>query len=260
MPKVGVEPTLSRGELRPERSASASSATSAWCVLYTMNPHCFSLYLIMTKRKKAIYILDTMKTLFPDAPATELENWKTPFQLLVAIILSAQTTDVGVNKVTKKLFEKYPTPEKMAQASQEEIRKLISSVNYSNNKAKYLIKTAKILLEKYNGKVPTTVKELQTLAGVGEKTAKVFLNVLHNANVGIGVDTHVARVSQRLGLTKNTDPSKIAADLEKIYPKERWHEVNRYFVLYGRYRCKANAKKPNPLCVFDFCKVCGKNN
>ncbi len=215
-----------------------------------------SCYTACMTRAKAIEILDKMKKLFPDAPVTELTNWETDFQLLVAIILSAQMTDKGVNKVTKALFAKYPTPTAMTSADHREIYDLIPSINFAPTKAKYLLGTAKTIVEKYRGQVPQTVAELMILPGVGEKTAKVFLSSFYGYNVGIGSDTHVLRVAKRLGLTQETTPSKVSADLEKIYPKNRWHEVNQYFVLYGRYICTAKAPVPNDKCVFEFCSYC----
>ena len=201
-----------------------------------------------------LHILSKMEELFPDAKS-ELVNWSTPFQFLVCIVLSAQTTDKQVNKITPELFKNYPDPLSMSKASINDISKLIRTVNFFNNKAKHISLLSKKLVEDFNGEVPKTEKELVTLPGVGKKTANVFLNDLYKSNEGIAVDTHVARVSQRLGLTKNKDPKKISLDLEKLYPKEDWWKINRYFVLYGRYICKARMTKTT--CVFkDICSYC----
>lgn len=195
-----------------------------------------------------------MESLFPNAQS-ELVNWDTPFQFLICIVLSAQTTDKGVNSVTPALFKKYPTPLLMSKATLNDVENIIRYVNYFKTKAKHIIELSRILVEEYNSLVPVTTKELIKLPGVGNKTANVFLNDLYIKNEGIAVDTHVARVSQRLGLTKHKDPDKIAKDLEKIYPKVDWWKINRYFVLYGRYICRANMNSTK--CVFrDTCSYC----
>lgn len=208
-------------------------------------------------RKKALEILKEMEELFPDAKS-ELMNWETPFQFLCCIILSAQTTDKQVNKVTAQLFEKYPDARTMSRAQPEEIAKLIKGINYFNNKSKHLVGTATQIWHEYKGQVPRTVKELINLPGVGNKTANVFLNDLDEANEGIGADTHIMRISQRLGFTKAKTPEKIAADLQKIYPRNYWHRVNTLFVLYGRYYCKARINPAKSECIFkDICSWCG---
>jgi endonuclease-3 len=191
----------------------------------------------MTKREKAMKVLKDIEEMFPDA-STELENWETPFQFLICIILSAQTTDKQVNKVTSKLFDKYSDAKSLSTADIEEVKKLVKSINYYKTKAKYIIQTAKILDKEYKGNPPKDVGKLQELPGVGYKTANVFLNELYEANQGIGVDTHVRKVAKKYGLTKHDNPDKIAKDLEKIYPKEVWYKINRLFVLYGRYKMK----------------------
>lgn len=201
-------------------------------------------------------ILNKMEELFPDAQS-ELVNWNTPFQFLICILLSAQTTDKGVNGVTKPLFSKYPNSKAMAVAGVDEVEKIIRSVNYYKTKAKHIVKASQIIEEAFEGDVPETVDNLVKLPGVGYKTANVYLNDLYKKNEGIAVDTHVARVSQRLGLTKHTDPNKIAQDLQKLYLKEDWWKINRYFVLYGRYICRAKMRKSE--CVFkDLCSYCSK--
>ncbi len=191
----------------------------------------------MTKKEKAMKVLNDIEKMFPDA-STELENWGTPFQFLICIILSAQTTDKQVNKVTGKLFAKYPNAKTLSKADIEDVKNLVNSINYYKTKAKHIIATAAILDKKYNGNPPKDVEKLQKLPGVGYKTANVFLNELYEANQGIGVDTHVRKVAKMYGLTKHDDPEKIAKDLEKIYPREVWYKINRLFVLYGRYKMK----------------------
>lgn len=208
----------------------------------------------LDKRKKALYILSRMESLFPDA-TTELENWKTPFQFLVCIILSAQATDKQVNKIAQALFEKFPDSRFFASAELKEIENMIKSVNFFRNKAKHIQGMALRVEEAYGGELPDTEKELMTLPGVGKKTANVFLNDLYKKNEGVAVDTHVARVAQRMGLTQNTNPDKIAKDLEDLYPQEIWYKVNSTFVLYGRYICKARMSKSD--CILkEYCSYC----
>ncbi len=182
-------------------------------------------------------VLSDIEKLFPNAE-TELENWESPFQFLVCIILSAQTMDRQVNRVTPKLFESFPDASALAKANIDEVRKLIGSVNYYNNKAKFIINTAKILVNEYEGNPPKNLVLLQELPGVGYKTANVFLNDLYQANQGIAVDTHVRKVAKKFGLTQSDNPDRIAKDLEKIYPREVWYKINLYFVLYGRYKMR----------------------
>lgn len=195
-----------------------------------------------------------METLFPNA-TTELANWKTPFQFLVCIILSAQTTDKQVNKITGDLFKKFPNSKTFSQSEVSDIEEMIKSVNFFRNKAKHIHQMSRRIEEAYGGVVPDTEKDLVSLPGVGKKTANVFLNDLYKKNEGVAVDTHVARVAQRMGLTKNTNPDKIAKDLEDLYPKEIWYKVNSTFVLYGRYVCKARMTKSE--CILkEYCSYC----
>ena len=191
----------------------------------------------MTKRERAMMVLSDIEKLFPNAK-TELENWETPFQFLICIILSAQTMDKQVNRVTKGLFAKYPDPKSLSIADISDVKRLIGSINYFNTKSKHIIETSRILVEKYDSIPPKDVVKLQELPGVGYKTANVFLNDLYQANQGIAVDTHVRKVAKKFGLTKSDNPNRIAKDLEKIYPKEVWYKINMYFVLYGRYKMK----------------------
>lgn len=195
----------------------------------------------MDKKEVARNLLFEIEKLFPDAK-TELVNWKTPFQFLICIMLSAQTTDKQVNKVTKKLFERYPNPRLLSQAKLDDVTDTIGSINFFKTKAKHIIQTAKIIESNYAGEPPKELVELQKLPGVGYKTANVFLNDLYKSNQGIAVDTHVVRVAMAYGLTKNANPTKIAHDLEKLYPKRDWYKVNALFVLYGRYILKAKKR------------------
>ncbi len=196
----------------------------------------------MKRKELAGVLLSEVEKLFPEA-TTELVNWKDDFQFLVCIILSAQTTDVQVNKVTGRLFKKYPNAKKLASAKQEDLENTLGGINYFRTKSKHIKSMAKILDEVYEGQPPRMLKKLVELPGVGYKTANVFLNDRYRANEGIAVDTHVLRVARAYGLTENTNPTKVSHDLEKIYPKRDWYKVNSTFVLYGRYILKA--KKPD---------------
>ncbi len=201
-------------------------------------------------KKKAKKVLEFLKQKYP-VSKTALSH-KNPFELLVATILSARTTDNQVNKVTPQLFNKYPDVNSLANANPEDIEKSISSLGLYKNKAKNLILTAKIILEKFNGNVPDDLKLLTSLPGVGRKTASVILSNIYNLPA-IAVDTHVMRISIRLGLTKNKSPAKIEKDLMKLYPKNQWSEVSNRFIAFGREICIAKNPKCN-LCPFtNFC-------
>lgn len=196
----------------------------------------------MRKEEIAEKLLLEVEKIFPDA-RTELENWSTPFQFLVCIVLSAQTTDKQVNRVTRKLFEKYPDVGSFANADINNVMNTLGSINYYRSKSKHIVEMSKKLIEEYEGEPPKSLVELQKLPGVGYKTANVFLNDLYRSNYGIAVDTHVLRVARAYGLSESKDPTKVAHDLEKLYKKSDWYRVNSAFVLYGRYILKA--KKPD---------------
>lgn len=195
----------------------------------------------MKTEEKAVEILKQLKTLYPD-PKTAL-NFRTPFELLVATILSAQATDVLVNKVTSGLFRKYRSVRDYADAPLETLRKDISSINFYRTKAKNIQSCAQIIVEKFRGNVPKTMEELITLPGVARKTANIILSNAYGIIAGIAVDTHVKRLSQRLGLTKHDDPVKIEQDLMKIVPQAEWSHLSHLLILHGRKICQA--KKPH---------------
>ncbi len=186
-------------------------------------------------------ILKRLKKEYPE-PRTAL-NFTSPFEMLVATILSAQTTDAHVNKVTEKLFRKYRTVEDYAGASLEAFRKDISSINFYNNKAKNIHTSAGIIVEKFGSKVPKTMEDLTSLPGVARKTANIVLSSAYGINEGIAVDTHVKRLSLRLGLTKNEDPVKIEKDLMQNTPRSEWGSLSHLLIFHGRRICQA--KKPN---------------
>lgn len=182
-------------------------------------------------------------------PPRTFLNYKTPFQLLVATILSAQCTDVMVNKVTKVLFQKYRKPEDFVKLRQEELEKLIKSTGFFRAKSRNVLALSHILLQEYGGKVPQTMEELVKLPGVGRKTASIVLWAGFGKNEGIAVDTHVMRVTQRLGLTKHKDPKKIEQDLMQGLPREKWGYINTLLISHGRAVCTARNRQCGK-CVF----------
>ena len=191
----------------------------------------------MTKKQRAEIILKTLKKLYPQ-PEKFLDS-SNDHEFLFAVILSAQTTDKNVNIVTQKLFKKFKTLQEYANAPTEQIQECISHINYYRTKSQYIQKTAKTLLEKYNGLVPKTIEELVLLPGVGRKTANVVLGNLFGIIEGIAVDTHVIRLSQTLGLTKHKDPKKIEQELMKVLPKGDWFDFTNRLICYGREYCSA---------------------
>ena len=184
-------------------------------------------------------ILDFLDELFPNARC-EL-HYKTKFQLLVAIVLSAQTTDLKVNLITPILFEKYPTIYDLADAKIEDVSQILNPLGLANNKARNIISTAKDLIEKYDGNIPETKEKLIELPGVGVKTANVYMAEGLGINA-FAVDTHVARVSNRLGISKSENPIKIEEDLKLYFHDMNWIKLHHQFIFFGRYFCKA--KKP----------------
>lgn len=203
-------------------------------------------------KKRFKYVIEYFQKTNPN-PGTELK-YKNGYELLVAAILSAQTQDKRVNMVTPALFERYPTVEDMAKATSDDIFKYIGSVNYAGNKSDYLSRTAKILVNQYNSKIPEDEKELQKLPGVGRKTANVLVATLFNKPT-IAVDTHVFRVAERIGLTIDAKtPLDAEEQLLKYTPKEVMSKMSHWLILHGRYICTAR----NPLCpkcgIKDVCK------
>jgi len=160
------------------------------------------------------------------------ENWKNEFQTLVAIILSARTRDETTIKICKILFQKYPSAEKLAKARIRDIENIIKPVNFFRNKSKNIIACAEMLVNQYNSEVPKNIEELIKLPGVGRKTANVFLTEV--GQDGIGVDTHVSYISQKLGWTKNSNPHKIEEDLKSLFPQKYWNKVNSTLVRFGK--------------------------
>ena len=189
--------------------------------------------------------LAILKKMYPDAKPSL--NYRNPLELLVATILSAQSTDVQINRVTEKLFKKYSTAKDYANADLMELENDIYSTGFYKNKAKNIKGAAELIVEHYNGKVPETMEDLVTLPGVGRKTANIVLARAFGVIEGIAVDTHVKRVSRRLNFTKNTDPEKIEADLISIAPKEELDSISMILIYHGRKICQA--RKPK-------CEIC----
>ena len=196
-------------------------------------------------------ILEGLAALYPDAqPALK---FRSPYELLVAVILSAQCTDERVNKVTEVLFREHDTPEKMLLLSQPELEKYIFSCGFYRNKAAHILSASRDILEKYGGKVPDNLEELRTLAGVGRKTANVVYAVAFGGDA-IAVDTHVFRVSNRLGIAEGKTPDKVEEGLCAVIPKDTWSKAHHYLIYHGRRVC--HSQRPDcPNCTLkDCCK------
>jgi len=202
-------------------------------------------------KTRALKIIELLEKEHPDAKVAL--HYSNPLELLVATILSAQSTDETINKVTKTLFKKYTKPEDYANADLKELEQDIRSTGFYHNKAKNLQNSAKMLVEKYNSKVPKTMEELVNLPGVARKTANIVLTNAYGVVAGVAVDTHVRRLAQRLGLSENDDPNKIEQDLISIMPKDKWMRITDLLIFHGRRVC--TAKKPNCAeCVLN--KIC----
>lgn len=193
------------------------------------------------QQKNVLAVADRLIREFPDAKCAL--HHETPEQLLFATILSAQCTDERVNKVTPKLFERFPDSKSLSKAKVTEVEKLIQSVNFFRTKAKNLVACAQRIQSDFHGELPRTIEELTTLAGVGRKTANVVLGESFGLPLGIVVDTHVKRISNLIGFTKKQDPLKIEADLMKIVPKEYWTKFSHWLILHGRKTCIARRPK-----------------
>ena len=205
----------------------------------------------MDKKPRVLEIIKRLYKIYPH-PKIALK-FKNPYELLIATILSAQATDVSVNLATPALFKKYPTPETMAEAKIEDIDGLIKKINFHNNKSKTIKAAAAILVEKFEGKVPDNMADLDSLPGVARKTANVILGSAFGRSDGIVVDTHVIRLSNKLGLTSSKDPKKIEQDLMEIVPKEYWIDFPLMLILFGREFCPARPHVCSPCPLEDLC-------
>lgn len=206
----------------------------------------------MTKKERVKFILEKLEEKF-GKPKCAL-NYDTPFELLVAVILSAQCTDKRVNIVTEAMFKEYNTPEQFATMDIEKIEELIKSTGFYRNKAKNIQKASQQLLEKYNGELPQEMDKLLELGGVGRKTANVVRGEVWGLADGITVDTHVKRITNLLGLTEEQDPIKIERDLMKIVPKKSWIDFSHYIILQGRDKCIARRPKCDECEIKEACK------
>jgi endonuclease-3 len=205
----------------------------------------------MREKERIDEILRRIEERYPRAK-TELRQ-TSPLEMLVATILSAQCTDERVNMVTRSLFSKYRTAEDYAKAPREELEADIKTTGFYRNKAKSIQGAASKIIKDFGGRVPSTMEDLLTLPGVARKTANVVLSNSFGIAAGITVDTHVIRVSQRLGLTKNTEPEKIERDLMKIIPQEKWIAFSHQIILLGRYICKARKPLHDECPLADIC-------
>ncbi len=212
----------------------------------------------MLKKERFRRFIDYFTEHYPE-PKTEL-NFSNPFELLTAVILSAQCTDKRINQITPALFARFPEPESLAAASSDEVFTYIRSVSYPNNKAKHLVGMARAIMERFGGEIPTTLADLQSLPGVGRKTAHVILSVIYNEPT-MAVDTHVFRVSHRLGLAPLTATTPLAVEkaLMAHIPKTYVPKAHHWLILHGRYVCLARTPKCGICDLRDFCKYYEKN-
>lgn len=196
------------------------------------------------RRCRALEIYDLLRETYPDATCTL--DYRNPLELMVATILAAQCTDERVNIVTKTLFKKYRTPADYVNAPREQLEQDIRTCGFFRQKAKSIVQSCAALIERFGGRVPSTIEELTSLSGVGRKTANVILGQCFNVP-GVIVDTHCTRLANRLGFTRQSDPTKIEQDLMKLWPRETWTLFSHFMVFHGRARCAA--RKPNcPQC------------
>ncbi len=212
----------------------------------------------MTKKERYLQVLNYFQQQMPIAE-TEL-TYESPFQLLVAVILSAQCTDKRVNETTPFIFKKFPSPETMALAKFDDLFPLVKSISYPNNKTKHLIGMSQLLLKNFNGEVPMTIDALVTLPGVGRKTANVITSVI-DQQPNMAVDTHVYRVSRRIGLVPMTATTPLAVEKELIknIPTHQVHTAHHWLILHGRYTCLARSPKCASCGILTFCKEGAKN-
>jgi endonuclease-3 len=212
----------------------------------------------MIKKERYLQVLNYFQQQMPIAE-TEL-TYESPFQLLVAVILSAQCTDKRVNETTPSIFKKFPSPETMALAEFDDLFPLVKSISYPNNKTKHLIGMSQLLLKNFNGEVPMTIDALVTLPGVGRKTANVITSVI-DQQPNMAVDTHVYRVSRRIGLVPMTATTPLAVEKELIkhIPTQQVHTAHHWLILHGRYICLARSPKCGSCGILAFCKEGTKN-
>lgn len=204
------------------------------------------------KRERALEVAKRMTEHYPE-PECALVYGGNPFRLTIAVLLSAQTTDKGVNKVTPALWEAYPTPADLAQAIPADVEQIIKTIGFYRTKASNCIKTAQMVVSDFGGEVPRDIDKLQLLPGVGRKTANVVLNEAFGIVEGIAVDTHVFRIAHKLKFSKAETPAKTEADLLALYPREYWGPINHQWVLFGRETCIARRPKCAECFINDLC-------
>lgn len=208
-------------------------------------------------KKDAIKVVEILKNTYPDAKCSL--DFKTPFEMLVAVCLSAQCTDDRVNKTTPAIFARFDTPEEFANADIKELEALVHPCGFYKNKAKNLKAAGQKIVADFNGKVPKTMEELMAIPGVGRKSANVIMLEAFNMPQGIAVDTHCKRIANRFGLSNESEPSKIEQDLLKILPSEYYKDVNHIFIWHGRNTCTSQNPKCSTCPVRDYCKFYKKN-
>ena len=214
---------------------------------------------VKAKRERAIEIAQRMNEHYPAAECA-LHYWGDPFKLTIAVLLSAQTTDKGVNKVTPALWEHYPTVADLASANPADVEEIIRTIGFYRTKAANVVKCAQLVVSEYGGQIPRDIDELQKLPGVGRKTANVVLNEAFGIVEGIAVDTHVFRIAHKLKLAGPSadTPAKTEDALLKLYPREWWGPINHQWVLFGRETCIARRPKCGECFICDLCPSCGK--
>lgn len=205
----------------------------------------------MKSKKDALIILNILRKFYPDAKCSL--DFETPFQIVIAVMLSAQCTDERVNKTTPILFKNYGTPEKLSKINLSKLEEIIHPCGFYKNKAKNAIACSKELVEKYNSEVPNDMEKLMKLPGIGRKSANVIMLEAFNNAQGIAVDTHCRRISNKIGFSNKKDPEKIEQDLLKLFKKEDWFDVNHLFVWHGRYTCTARTPKCDKCPIKNYC-------
>jgi len=211
-------------------------------------------FTVMPRKSKSAHAAEVVRRLHKEYPDAHIElDYKTPLQLLIATILAAQCTDIRVNVVTKTLFKKYKSPEDYLKVPQNELEEDVHSVSFFRSKTRNIRGACHKILEEFHGEVPQTMKELVTLPGVGRKTANVVLGIAFGKASGIVVDTHVKRVTFRLGMTSETEPEKVEQDLIKLIPQEEWTFAANAIIWHGRRVCHARKPKCSECVLEDIC-------
>ena len=205
-------------------------------------------------KKQAVEIFELLKKQYPDAKCSL--DFNTPFEMMVAVMLSAQCTDERVNKVTAEFFPKYNTPKAFADMPLEDIENLIHSCGFYKNKAKNLKLASQKILTEFNGEVPQTMEELMSIPGVARKSANVIMLEAFNNPQGIAVDTHAKRISNRIGFSNAKEPQKIEQDLLKLFPKKYYYDANHILIWHGRNTCKSQKPNCENCCIKHLCKSC----